>query len=177
MAVTVCRVEDCDRTVVSRGWCKKHYTRWLRHGDPTKVATPGRKPATGHGSEQFYRQHGCRCDECKHGRSERKRRRADAIKRGLNSQSAWFTADRVTDFLFIDGGWWSTDALLERLQLTSDEALQRVLRRLRDKGLVESRVVELSSSTTTGRRDGSVISITRTYEVGTLERRTEWRHV
>jgi hypothetical protein len=31
-----CSVEDCERTGrLKRGWCNKHYARWLRHGDPT----------------------------------------------------------------------------------------------------------------------------------------------
>ena len=29
-----CSVEDCDRTVLARGWCKTHYQRWTKHGDP-----------------------------------------------------------------------------------------------------------------------------------------------
>src|SRR4051812_8565167 len=29
-----CIVEDCDRPHSSRGYCKPHYLRWYRHGDP-----------------------------------------------------------------------------------------------------------------------------------------------
>lgn len=29
-----CSVEGCQGTVRSRGLCQKHYTKWLRHGDP-----------------------------------------------------------------------------------------------------------------------------------------------
>lgn len=29
-----CSIIDCSNSVVGRGWCKMHYTRWLRHGDP-----------------------------------------------------------------------------------------------------------------------------------------------
>jgi len=29
-----CLVESCERLSVHRGWCRMHYTRWLRHGDP-----------------------------------------------------------------------------------------------------------------------------------------------
>lgn len=29
-----CSVANCGATVVCRGWCEKHYSRWLRHGDP-----------------------------------------------------------------------------------------------------------------------------------------------
>lgn len=32
-----CVVDGCDRPRLSRGWCKRHYTRWIRHGDPTVV--------------------------------------------------------------------------------------------------------------------------------------------
>lgn len=38
-----CTVEGCERTVKGKGYCKKHYTRWLRHGSPTTLlkAPPG----------------------------------------------------------------------------------------------------------------------------------------
>lgn len=32
--IKTCSVIDCNSYVASRGWCAKHYTRWLRHGDP-----------------------------------------------------------------------------------------------------------------------------------------------
>lgn len=28
-----CSIEDCPKFPVSRGWCKMHYSRWLKHGD------------------------------------------------------------------------------------------------------------------------------------------------
>lgn len=31
-----CTVPDCDRAPVSRGWCRLHYLRWQRHGDPLR---------------------------------------------------------------------------------------------------------------------------------------------
>ncbi len=31
---TVCSIEGCERPVDSRGWCKRHYARWSRYGDP-----------------------------------------------------------------------------------------------------------------------------------------------
>lgn len=31
----MCEVEGCSRKSRSRGWCNKHYKRWLRHGDPS----------------------------------------------------------------------------------------------------------------------------------------------
>lgn len=30
----VCAVQDCDGSAARRGWCVKHYTRFLRHGHP-----------------------------------------------------------------------------------------------------------------------------------------------
>ena len=30
----LCSVRDCDNAVAHKGWCGKHYQRWLRHGDP-----------------------------------------------------------------------------------------------------------------------------------------------
>ena len=41
----VCGVEDCGRPVTARGWCKMHWTRWKRHGNPLVVSAGGRPPA------------------------------------------------------------------------------------------------------------------------------------
>lgn len=37
---TLCAITDCGRPVRNRGWCDKHFRRWLRHGDPEKLLTP-----------------------------------------------------------------------------------------------------------------------------------------
>lgn len=29
-----CMIEDCRGQVYCKGWCRRHYTRWYRHGDP-----------------------------------------------------------------------------------------------------------------------------------------------
>jgi hypothetical protein len=42
MAQRTCAVEDCDTAARARGWCEKHYNRWLAHGDPTVKLPPGR---------------------------------------------------------------------------------------------------------------------------------------
>jgi hypothetical protein len=46
MSDATCSVEEqgtrCTIRVKSRGYCKKHYERWLRHGDPLVVAKRGR---------------------------------------------------------------------------------------------------------------------------------------
>ena len=31
---STCSVEGCERPVSARGWCKSHYARWYKHGDP-----------------------------------------------------------------------------------------------------------------------------------------------
>lgn len=34
MGERICSIEECTGAVAHRRWCMKHYTRWLRHGDP-----------------------------------------------------------------------------------------------------------------------------------------------
>lgn len=29
-----CAIPECGKTSYARGWCKAHYSRWQRHGDP-----------------------------------------------------------------------------------------------------------------------------------------------
>ena len=36
-----CSIAGCDRAAKTRGWCRKHYNRWVRHGDPTITKSPG----------------------------------------------------------------------------------------------------------------------------------------
>lgn len=39
-ATRTCSIPDCDRPVDARGWCKTHWMRWKRHGDPLGSAPP-----------------------------------------------------------------------------------------------------------------------------------------
>lgn len=39
--MTVCAVQDCDRSAIARGWCNRHYQRWRKHGDPQVVLPKG----------------------------------------------------------------------------------------------------------------------------------------
>lgn len=32
-----CSIEGCDKTTVGRGWCRTHYNRWHRYGDPLRT--------------------------------------------------------------------------------------------------------------------------------------------
>lgn len=34
MGKAICTVDECERSAEVRGWCRKHYRRWQRHGDP-----------------------------------------------------------------------------------------------------------------------------------------------
>jgi hypothetical protein len=34
---TVCEIDGCDKPVESRGWCRAHYKKWFKYGDPTVV--------------------------------------------------------------------------------------------------------------------------------------------
>lgn len=38
-----CTIVDCDTQQVARGWCRKHYSRWERYGDPLHLerSAPG----------------------------------------------------------------------------------------------------------------------------------------
>ena len=33
-SIKICAIKECGVKAVTRGWCRKHYTRWQRHGDP-----------------------------------------------------------------------------------------------------------------------------------------------
>jgi len=39
----ICEINDCGGKHFARGWCKKHYTRYERHGDPRIKKQPGMK--------------------------------------------------------------------------------------------------------------------------------------
>jgi hypothetical protein len=36
MADAICSVDGCEKQVSARGWCKMHWRRWRKHGDPMR---------------------------------------------------------------------------------------------------------------------------------------------
>lgn len=38
MTIVACSIEGCDTKPLARGWCSKHYCRYMKHGDPLHVA-------------------------------------------------------------------------------------------------------------------------------------------
>lgn len=40
----VCAIEACDEKAAARGYCRKHYMRLRRNGDPTEARRRGRAP-------------------------------------------------------------------------------------------------------------------------------------
>lgn len=36
----ICKIEGCEKHKFARGWCKAHWTRWRRHGDPLSGGVP-----------------------------------------------------------------------------------------------------------------------------------------
>lgn len=35
----ICKIDDCDKPVKARGWCRRHYERWQAHGSPSGGGT------------------------------------------------------------------------------------------------------------------------------------------
>lgn len=58
MADAICSIDDCEDKVCARGWCHKHYRRWLKHGDPLHV-TPWSPPP-----QNRARTIGCKIEGC-----------------------------------------------------------------------------------------------------------------
>jgi len=50
-----CIVSQCDGHQYARRFCRMHYSRWLRHGDPLIVISPRGKSGTGHITTDGYK--------------------------------------------------------------------------------------------------------------------------
>lgn len=51
MVPKICSIDGCANEGIKRGWCNKHYKRWMRHGDPL-------------GRHVFAKEIPCSADEC-----------------------------------------------------------------------------------------------------------------
>ena len=53
MARKSCKIDGCDNIADARGWCRKHYWRWKRNGDPKFVTTYDRRIVTNKNSDEI----------------------------------------------------------------------------------------------------------------------------
>lgn len=87
-ASRLCSEDECDRPVTARGMCRMHYLREWRSGSVTAAPLRDRGRHTcpvdhPHDLDTCWRDHGCRCDQCRHLRKmERQRRRNRMIAYG-----------------------------------------------------------------------------------------------
>lgn len=92
------------------------------------------------------------CQPCRDAMTAQRRRYARAKR-----ERRWTMREELLDWLSLEGTWSTAFEAAERFGRNADY-VERTLRKLRDDGLVESRVVELARVA-----DGG------------YERRTEWR--
>lgn len=52
-----CKENGCESVVLARGWCRKHYLRWYKHGSPSKVKKPSEYVPKGKKSPQYKHGH------------------------------------------------------------------------------------------------------------------------
>lgn len=77
MTQRTCMIDGCDGSVTARGWCRKHYNRWYKHGDPLHVTQWAPRP------QNIARTIGCSVEGC-----ERKHH-AKGLCRNHHAQ-AWY---------------------------------------------------------------------------------------
>lgn len=52
----MCSIAECGDAVKARGWCSKHYQRWVKHGDP--AYSPPQTRCSVNGCERPHKGHG-----------------------------------------------------------------------------------------------------------------------
>lgn len=92
----ICTVDGCDRLPRSRGWCSKHYQRWLR-GRDLGYEKPRYTTCAAPGCKSSVRSPGCRYCEMHYGRLRRNgtlsQRRPDSIKEHSNGYLLRYAPD------------------------------------------------------------------------------------
>ncbi len=114
-----CKIEDCARKAVCRGWCNPHYQKWYRLGDPLVGNTyengrhgennPNYKDGlAGHPLEHVWRQMIKRCTDLYHPRYK------DYGGRGITVCERWLKSYRafIVDMLTDD---WDQGLWLDRV--------------------------------------------------------------
>lgn len=75
---TQCSVDQCERLAQHRSWCKEHYDRWRRCGDPTATFAP--KQVVGYGQAHGRLRTARRCGQDPHLRRLRTAGRAVVLR-------------------------------------------------------------------------------------------------
>lgn len=146
MTVATATCSVCDDPAIARGWCKTHYVRWWRHGDPQAGEVIKRRRRSCRVCGGAHKARGlCAKHYKQHYPPERR-------------ESAWTVRDRVLDYLEADGGWLTAEGLALAVDCNPTTTF-RALGDLRDDGHVECRSIALAYSDRTSN----------------YERRQEWR--
>jgi len=87
---STCSIEHCTALAVGRGWCRKHYGRWKRTGDPRKVTMGPECPRICRicGSNGPFFKTGRICKKCNGARGAKWRSNHAARERENNRRSA-----------------------------------------------------------------------------------------
>lgn len=55
MTVAICSIEGCNKPILSRGWCNKHYIRWRKYGDPETLLAKRNQYSDVNPEDRFWR--------------------------------------------------------------------------------------------------------------------------
>lgn len=85
-----CKIDDCNRLMIARGWCHTHYKRWQVHGDPLVTEKPRDRKCSIDGCDKKHSSIGyCSTHERqfrRYGRTTTYLRRYDSFEQAYNDQ-------------------------------------------------------------------------------------------
>lgn len=149
-----CSVDICVQPSLARGWCNRHYRRWLNTGSVDGLRKSGPKPKThclrghrltGSNVKTYRRTSGVnrQCVRCVNYRQrlwrDADRRRRGVPKRNLKPQRRRSIPATVADLLEIEGSWWTKAEIAFRLGVL-DNTVQKALSDLTRQGTLTRRV-------------------------------------